>query len=359
MTNADVNVIMLLNCAEYTDPVFDSWYYAQTPLEGSSTHTDNTRFYADPPASIMGCVQQYQVCSLEPRSCSPLIGLSQLKEHVVAAEGSASDAIWTYFMRAVSNSGLDYMVGTLGSTVLQAEANVSYAQQLFSAPLPELQWQTEVLGWVQFTLSNIQRLLYQFVNGPSDPSLSSAIVPPPYRDTFDVCQAQKIRNSNYYSFSVVWLAFTLLFGLLTILLNLCLSSVVGWFQRRTRKGAYKYQQWTEDYVLQIQRLAYQNLGIGNWHGHEDTVPTTGAGEIVGRPVRPRIASTSTMALKNSVASVITNSSGSGHDSVSGYGPPTVYSPGTGYGRGAGYGAGNGYGPGSEVDPFLSEHQRRD
>lgn len=344
---------MLLNCAEYTDPVSDPWFYARTPLEDSSTRTDNTRYYADPPASIMACVVQHQVCSVEPPSCSPLMGLSQLKQYDLAAGGSATDAVWTYFMRAVSNSGIDYMVGTLGSAVLQAEANVSYAQQLFSAPLPDLQWRTEVVGWVQFTLANIQRLLYQFANGPADPSLSSVVIKPPHRAALDVCHAQKVKDANYYCFSVVGLAFTLAVGLFIVLINLCLSRIVGWVQRWTGKGSYKYRQWAEDDVLQILRLAYQNLGVGNWHGQGDAVPTTNAEEIVGRPIRSRTASTSVGGFKDYVASVTTDFVGTGDGLVNGYGRAAGYGPETGYGVGT-------YGSGSrcEVDPFLSDHHRR-
>lgn len=344
---------MLLNCAEYTDPVSDPWFYARTPLEDSSTRTDNTRYYADPPASIMACVVQHQVCSVEPPSCSPLMGLSQLKQYDLAAGGSATDAVWTYFMRAVSNSGIDYMVGTLGSAVLQAEANVSYAQQLFSAPLPDLQWRTEVVGWVQFTLANIQRLLYQFANGPADPSLSSVVIKPPHRAALDVCHAQKVKDANYYCFSVVGLAFTLAVGLFIVLINLCLSRIVGWVQRWTGKGSYKYRQWAEDDVLQILRLAYLNLGVGNWHGQGDAVPTTNAEEIVGRPVRSRTASTSVGGFKDYVASVTTDFVGTGDGLVNGYGRAAGYGPETGYGVGT-YGSG----PRCEVDPFLSDHHRR-
>lgn len=324
--DADITLIMLVNCAEYTAPVSDSWFYAHEKGYETVKSENVTRYWAWPPSNVMACTVQHQVCSVGPNLCSPFMGLSQLKQYNLAAEGSVLEPIWYYFLRALGNTELDYMTGTLGSASLQAEANVSYAQRVYSAPLPDLQWQTEVVGWVQFTLSNVQRLLYQFANGPSDLSLSSVMTKPPYRDAFDVCHAQKIKDSNYYCFSVLGLVFTLASGLLIIIVNFSLPTVVGWTQHRANKGTYKKQQWTEDYVLHIQRLAYQNLGIGNWHGHDHAVPTTDAEELVGRPTRlgGQITGSTTEEFKHHDTSVTVNSFGIGYSPVYGDEQPSAY-----------------------------------
>lgn len=49
-----------------------------------------------------------------------------------------------------------------------------------------------------------------------------------------------------------------------------------------KKGYRKYAhlEWTTNTVLQLQRLAHEELGLGTWSGCADTVPTTKAAEVM-------------------------------------------------------------------------------
>lgn len=43
---------------------------------------------------------------------------------------------------------------------------------------------------------------------------------------------------------------------------------------------YAHLEWTTNTVLQLQRLAHEELGLGTWSGCADTVPTTKATEVM-------------------------------------------------------------------------------
>jgi hypothetical protein len=123
-------------------------------------------------------------------------------------------------------------------------------------------------------MAHMQRIMYDLAAGPTDPSFNQYVLKPSAENQaiFDVCANQKIRDSHFYSFSVLGLAITLLVGGSIVLLNLCLSTVVGWFQRFSGKGVHRREHWRLDHSLQVQRMAYENAGIGRWKGKHSLVP---------------------------------------------------------------------------------------
>ena len=44
---------------------------------------------------------------------------------------------------------------------------------------------------------------------------------------------------------------------------------------------YAYAEWRTGTTLQIQRLAYENLGMGTWSKTEESIPVTERGETLG------------------------------------------------------------------------------
>ena len=189
--------------------------------------------------------------------------------------------------RAIDSNFLNNMVFSLGSMSLQAEFNLDGAQAVLSSILPPDQWITEVTSWSTYMMAHLQRMVYDFAAGPADPSFNQYIQPPAAADQqrFDVCANQKIRDAQFYSFNMLGLFITLFVGGAIVLLNLCLSTVVGLVQKFTKWGIHKREDWGLDHSLQVQRLAYENAGLGHWKGKEALVPTTGLGERFAKPVR--------------------------------------------------------------------------
>lgn len=83
---------------------------------------------------------------------------------------------------------------------------------------------------------------------------------------------QKINSAAHVSFSVFGLGFIAAFGILVIPVSLSLESVVAFVQKRLKKNLHKRLEWRTNGILQLQRLAYERLGIGPWTGHDRLVP---------------------------------------------------------------------------------------
>ena len=282
-SDADVTLIFLTNFANYPRPVTDVFFNATVPVDrglGSST-----TYTAGEAVAVMGCTEQHQLCDPVTSTCSPFTGITPLGD--LRQFTGEQLAIVQHLFNAIAGNALNNMVFTLGDAALQADLRLDGAQSLYSGTLPDGQWITEVLGWHSYMMAHMQRIMYDLAAGPTDPSFNQYVLKPSAKDQaiFDVCANQKIRDSHFYSFSVLGLAVTLLAGGSIVLLNLCLSTVAGWFQRFSGKGVHRREHWRLDHSLQVQRMAYENAGIGRWKGKHSLVPVTGKGERFDKPTR--------------------------------------------------------------------------
>jgi len=282
-SDADVTLVFLTNFANYPQPVTDVFFNATVPVDhgfGSST-----TYIAGEAVAVMGCTEQHQLCNPVTSTCSPFTGITPLGD--LKQFTGEQLAIVQHLFNAIAGNTLNNMVFTLGDAALQADLRLDGAQSIFSGTLPDGQWITEVLGWHSYMMAHMQRIMYDLAAGPTDPSFNQYVMKPSAQNQaiFDVCANQKIRDSHFYSFSVLGLAITLLVGGSIVLLNFCLSTVVGWFQRFSGKGVHRREYWRLDHSLQVQRMAYENAGIGRWKGKDSLVPVTGKGERFDKPTR--------------------------------------------------------------------------
>lgn len=284
-TNGDLTLIRLFNFARYTEPVTDAFYNA-TELYETDVYDGSQRYKAYfPYVTVMGCVTQHQLCTGRPRVCSDPSGILPVRTSVV--KDLRQRAIAQHMWRAMHETTLTFLLSNLGTDALQAQSGLIGEQRLEHIGLPDNQWQTEVKGWVQHAVVNMQRLLQIYVSGyDSSVDLTTLVRPNETLGAlFDVCAAQKIRVANTYSFSVFGLFFTLAMGLVIVLTNLSLTSCVGYVQKRTRKGLNAREAWKLGNALQVQRMAYENMGLGKWNSLHALVPTTSKGEKFKQPTR--------------------------------------------------------------------------
>jgi hypothetical protein len=77
-------------------------------------------------------------------------------------------------------------------------------------------------------------------------------------------------TTRYSSFSVLGVGLILTFGSLLILLDLFIESIVDYIQFKRSKakpnptGTYARLEWEANTTLQLQRLAQEHVGVGNW-----------------------------------------------------------------------------------------------
>jgi hypothetical protein len=93
-------------------------------------------------------------------------------------------------------------------------------------------------------------------------------------------QQQKIRSTAYLSFSLFGLLFIFIFGGLLILVSFALDPLLSTLQRRYRFKSYQQLEWRTNDALQLQRLAYEEIGAGTWHNAAEIVPLTQQGEYL-------------------------------------------------------------------------------
>lgn len=76
---------------------------------------------------------------------------------------------------------------------------------------------------------------------------------------------QKIRSTAYTSFSVFWLLFILVAGLIIILISATIESIAlsvkTWLPR---SNGYARLEWRASHALHLQRLAHEELGTRDW-----------------------------------------------------------------------------------------------
>lgn len=77
-------------------------------------------------------------------------------------------------------------------------------------------------------------------------------------------------TTRYSSFSVLGVGLILAIGSLLILLDLFIECIVDSIQSRRSKtrpnptGTYARLEWEANTTLQLQRLAHEHIGVGNW-----------------------------------------------------------------------------------------------
>lgn len=234
----------------------------------------------------MGCVEQHELC-IAPDNCSGLVGLEELGNYNMDTDrGYAQVSVARHMFNAIQYSTLSYTLNAIGINLLQATSGMAGEQRTDHIGLPSDQWKKEILHWGQHSVTNLQRSIQSYVKGPAP--ADSPYLRKPEEDLlqdFDPCSSQVVRDPNHYSINVFGLYFTLGMGLFIIVLNCSLPSIVSRFQSWSRSPSYRNQQYELDNAFQVQRLAYENLGIGRWTSLEKLVPVTQKGEKFGQPVK--------------------------------------------------------------------------
>lgn len=241
----------------------------------------------------MGCVEQYEFCAFNG-SCSGLVGLEELGDWGIDTNRSkAKLSVARHMFNAIKYSRLVWQLAAVGTNLLQASSGSAGESRVDHRGVPSDQWEREVLYWGQQSVTNLQRALQSYVKGPAP--ANSLYLKKPDEDLvrdFDPCSSQVIRDPNHYSINVFGLYFTIGVGVLIIVLNCSLSTIVSKIQKWSGAINFRNQQYELDNAFQVQRLAYENMGLGRWTSLQSLVPVTQKGEKFAKPVRPSKANSS-------------------------------------------------------------------
>ncbi|KZF21368.1 hypothetical protein L228DRAFT_262392 [Xylona heveae TC161] len=283
-TDGDISIYILTpNSISYQSPVDDPFYAAHDERWEVVGKLNYTYYLTDFYLHVIGCVDQYQYCNPTNGECTPLTGLTPAHAAIDrlgfnAAQSSVASRI------ALTGTYIStyYSVNPLGTAALQATESLYQKSQ---GPLPNNQWINEVQSWYNASLAKLQRMTVEYASGPSSTLPFGA-----YLQQYDdensqrMCRNQKARqNGDYTSFSVLGIAIILVVGSIIILTSMCLEMIVAWIQVRYEFGLHRHLQWVLDEKLQLQRMAYEEAGMGTWSGGTDVVPVTQMGDVFGMP----------------------------------------------------------------------------
>ncbi|KAI0857162.1 hypothetical protein F4860DRAFT_518157 [Xylaria cubensis] len=88
------------------------------------------------------------------------------------------------------------------------------------------------------------------------------------------CHSQKAISTAHLSFCVLGLSFLLIPVLLINLLSIFIEPVARFVQTRGKLSPYSRLEWDTNGVFQLQRLAHEERGIGEWTAADKTIPET-------------------------------------------------------------------------------------
>ncbi|KAL9617378.1 MAG: hypothetical protein Q9160_007828 [Pyrenula sp. 1 TL-2023] len=208
------------------------------------------------------------------------------------------------------------MVQVLKSSALMSRFRLGLNIQ---TPLPASQWQTEVENWHNGSLAILQGLRIDQATGPGDTEVLKYFWSKPgNKEERYLCKnqygtlameniavyvlfrvnqlnrPQKIISTAHTNFSTLSLVLTIVLGVLIILFEYKLESIIIWLEYH-RIIKTSSLEWFSNDTLQLQRMAHEELGLGDWTHcvGARAVPVTEGGQILGflnceDPTHPRL-----------------------------------------------------------------------
>lgn len=246
-----------------------------------ATDTEDTLYTTDSWVTAMGCADQYQICNPANQNCTELSGFYVVwadinKNNINLNKIQQNTAL--HLLNSTSGGDIYGIVYGRGAAALQAQKTIYFGIQI---QLPNYQWQSEVSSWFAVSLARLQQTLVDYASGPPG-ILEDGVSIAPGNDY--LCANQKVHAiSGTSSFSVVGISAIVVLCLMIIAISFVLDKISDFIQQRWNRGGYRYKQWILDGKLQLQRLAYQRSGIGNWISLEKDIPITRPGELLRMP----------------------------------------------------------------------------
>ncbi|KAI1344685.1 hypothetical protein F5Y15DRAFT_1042 [Xylariaceae sp. FL0016] len=283
-TGGDISVMFLsAGGVVFTEKTLDPWYKA-THSTGSirmaslqSSEPQRVEVYGqDEPGSPMACTRKVQFCSPQipgEDHCTALMTMNDAYAKVSHLDEAASQRMtWTIDALTSLLDNPESVVNAMGEQSLLSRRTMVDGVQ---GPLPDNQWQLDVEHWHNVHLAAYQKLVVDVAAGSAATQLSAQwIRRPQNKQEMRLCNSQKVVSTAHVSFSVFGLLFILLGGLLIITLSFCMESLAALIQRKLKMDPYSRIEWISNSTLQLQRLAHEELGIGEWTNGDGAVPTT-------------------------------------------------------------------------------------
>ncbi|KUJ10441.1 uncharacterized protein LY89DRAFT_723648 [Mollisia scopiformis] len=280
--NATLDLAFATYFSCYTEPSDDLWLGAHLNTTVSRLGSNETMevYVQDKVVSVLACLEQQQICNPTPSpdnesNCTrfrPISHIFEDEELMAVLSNGRQFTMATAILDQVTGSNLDY---AMNFVPLLAQ---SLVQSGISLPLAPNQWILEAENWFRVGLSNLQRLMADYITGPP-PQYWQYIPLDQAKNDTDLnwmCGNQIMRRSDYINFRTLSIFLIFAFGIIIFVVNQTLETAVGSFRVRWKGGRlWRQRAWWADGTLQLQRRAFEGMGIGKWELDEwNRVPVT-------------------------------------------------------------------------------------
>ena len=271
----------------FTQETNDLWFAAHREGVPITDRAGNSApsYLMDEDASPLACTRQFQYCNPNlpsQKRCQPLRGWldnSARLEEIAVNQAQLKRLNYLVSAQVGNNDEILSIVTQGGNSVLTARDNLGWGTQ---GPLPDNQWQLEIEHWVKGTMASLQRVFVETAKGPPTADLGTWFsLPPNGTEQESMCRSQKILSTAYSSFNVLGIIIILAIGGAFIILDLTLEFIIDFFLKRCshkKRKDYAAMEWNATSVMQLQRLAHEELGLGTWASADKLNPVTCAGE---------------------------------------------------------------------------------
>ncbi|TDZ37460.1 hypothetical protein C8035_v007889 [Colletotrichum spinosum] len=279
----DANVFLVFlssNGIHFQAKTNDPWYRATTVAGDLTSDVPGEEsipsWTMDHPASPLACVTQDQWC-IDPaaKNCTELMTSDDANlaayDLFLARDGSLDRYVWFSQSTIYAATEASNAINLLGALSLTARFGLVNSIQ---GPLPDNQWQLEVKSWFATMLANLQKAAANTATGPTEVHLDAWKQAPNKSVEYAICNNQKIRSSRHMTFSLFGIIFIFLFGIVIIIISLTMESLARCVQKRRRIISSSLLEWSVNDVLQLQRLAHEELGVGDWKHGTNMIPVT-------------------------------------------------------------------------------------
>jgi hypothetical protein len=250
------------------------------------------QYRSDRYVSPIACFQQHRFCSpTDSAQCFPWSGRYEMLTNTPRSHGFNTRQIATAgrIFLASQASSLYETINARSSKCLRAQDKMDW---LFQMPLPDNQWEIEVLTWAQQGLAALQAAVTDYAAGPSIeldgaymlkmyheddeiPANYSAEAREVDRAWKDMCANQIVRDAQgTLNFSVVGLAVIIVLGVFIAVLSYVVEPLTAVVQKMLHTGVGRADAWQRDEGLQTLRMLFEAHGRGSWTGAADMVPVT-------------------------------------------------------------------------------------
>jgi hypothetical protein len=266
------------------------WKPNKDPVFAASQPTGNETitYRADRYVSPIACFQQYRFCNPNNDKCSKWTGRYEALAALATVNlNPVQIATASRIILAALTTSIYEAINSRSSMCLQAQTKMDW---LFQVPLPDKQWEIEVLSWAQQGLASLQTAIQEYAAGPTleleggimqvmgsgvayaNATAQDLAVDRAYKD---MCGSQIVHETQgTINFSLLGVTVVFVLGLFISIMSFTVEPLTAWIQRKTGAGVQRAAAWQRDDHLHTLRLLFETHQRGTWTGSSDMVPVT-------------------------------------------------------------------------------------